>query len=106
MVALDDPLAAPDGAKTLLDLAAKGGLVLARSGCFRDAPDAPPRSAWWAMEASGDSRYEISGSAFRALIRLGVPVARHAPSNGFSRDNSPGHRSVVAFPDGRTTMDP
>lgn len=91
MVALDDPLSAPDGAKTLLDLAARGGLVLARSGCFRDAPDAPPRAAWWALEASGDSRYEISGSAFRTLIRLGVPVARRARTNGFGRENAQGH---------------
>jgi hypothetical protein len=91
MVALDDTLPAPDGAKTLLDLAATGALVLARSGCFRDAPDAPPRSAWWALEASSNSRYEISGSTFRALIRLGVPVARRARLNGVGRNSAPEH---------------
>src|SRR5580698_7026532 len=41
MVALDDTL--PERSATLLDLAAAGVLSLARSGCYRDAPDTAPR---------------------------------------------------------------
>jgi len=78
MVALDDPLPVPDGARTLLDLAATGALTLARTGCFRKRPDAPPRAVWWALVAPGGCRYEISGTAFRALLRLGVPVTRRS----------------------------
>ena len=72
MVALDDTL--PERSATLLDLAAAGVLSLARSGCYRDAPDAAPRAVWWAQCRADGTRYEISGSAFRTLLRLGVPV--------------------------------
>ena len=72
MLALDDTL--PDRAATLLDLAAAGVLSLARSGCHRDAPDTAPRAAWWAECGDDGARYEISGAAFRTLLRLGVPV--------------------------------
>jgi hypothetical protein len=72
LVALDDTL--PERATTLLDLAATGTLSLARSGCYRDAPDAAPRAAWWAQCGADGARYEISGAAFRTLLRLGVPV--------------------------------
>jgi len=72
LVALDTPL--PARAATLLDLAATGSLSLARSGCHRDAPNSAPRAAWWAQCRTDGTRYEISGSTFRALLRLGVPV--------------------------------
>jgi hypothetical protein len=78
MVALDEPLPTPDGTRTLLDLAACGALTLARTGCFREQPGEAPRAAWWALVGPGGSRYEISGTAFRALLRLGVPVARRS----------------------------
>jgi hypothetical protein len=65
----------PTRAATLLDLAATGLLSLARSGCHRDAPDAAPRAAWWARCDADGTRYEISGAAFRTLLRLGVPVS-------------------------------
>lgn len=74
-VALDDELAVPEGPVTLLDLAVSGALTLARSGCHRDRPDAPPRAAWWAQCGKDGTRYEISGSSFRALVRLGVPLS-------------------------------
>ncbi len=74
-VALDDELTAPEGPATLLDLAASGALTLARSGRHRDRPDAAPRAAWWAQCSMDGKRYEISGSSFRALIRLGVPLS-------------------------------
>ena len=45
MLALDDPLPASGNGMTLLDLAASGALTLARSGSYRDGPDAPPRAA-------------------------------------------------------------
>ena len=79
MVALDDAL--PGRSATLLDLAASGLLSLARSGCYRDAPEAAPRAAWWAQCRADGARYEISGSAFRTLLRLGVPVIGH-PARG------------------------
>ncbi len=72
MVALDDTL--PEHCATLLELAASGTLTLARSGCHRDRPDAPPRAAWWAQCGLDGERYEISGSSFRTLLRLGVPL--------------------------------
>jgi hypothetical protein len=78
MVALDDPLPAPDGARTLRDLASTGALTLARTGCFRENPGALPRAAWWVLVGPGGYRYEISGTAFRALLRLGVPVTRRS----------------------------
>lgn len=74
-VALDDELAVPGSPGTLLDLAASGALTLARSGCHRDRPDAPPRAAWWAQCGADGLRYEISGTAFRTLRRLGVPLS-------------------------------
>jgi hypothetical protein len=82
---------APDGVVALLDLAAAGGLTLARSGCHRDGPDSAPRAAWWARAAPDGGCYEISGSTFRVLLRLGVPVV---------------HRSTRGPPPGRNTTEP
>ena len=93
MVALDDTL--PERSASLLDLAAAGVLSLGRSGCYRDAPDAAPRAAWWAQCSADGARYEISGSAFRALLRLGVPVSGR-PSRG-RRPN--GKNAAIAHPE-------
>jgi hypothetical protein len=79
MVALDDTL--PERSATLLDLAAAGVLSLGRSGCYRDAPDTAPRAVWWVQCGTDGARYEISGPAFRTLLRLGVPVSGR-PSRG------------------------
>ncbi len=73
MLCLDDPVETTDGiSKTLRELAQAGRLKLLRMGRFRADPKVPPRPIWWVI-GPDDRRYEVSGTLFRALIRLHVP---------------------------------